>query len=93
MKMTAGRAGSYTGLFCFNNLEYTFSSSQRFQGQVGVLLFFSCNWEGDERNGATGVPPPHPEVKQRSYIMHKLLLFQRVGEFMPKPLLFVLPET
>lgn len=90
--MIAGRAENCIELFCFNHLENIFSSSQRFQGQIGVLLFFSWDWEGDKRNDTTRIPSPHPKVKKQSYAMEELILLQMMGGFIHKLLLFILAE-
>lgn len=85
-----GRAGNCIEQLHFNHLENTFSSNERFQGQVDVL-FFSWYYEGDERNNTTRIPSAQPEVKKKSYIMDKLIFLPMMGEFMHELLLFVLP--
>lgn len=89
--MSAGRAKNCIEPLCFNHLENIFSSNQRFQGQVDIL-FFSWDWEGDERNNTTRILSPHSEVKKKSYIMDKLIFLQMMSEFMRELLLFILPE-
>lgn len=40
----------------------------------------------------TTVPSPRPEAKKRSYIMDKLIILRKMGEFIHKLLLFKLLE-